>query len=111
MNEYLAKKAFGEIAKSCPALIARSAATKQSTFPLVAPWIASRSLAMTKKSNRGFVARMPTRVQDPARRFLGRHPTDYFFGRRVRTSMDPAAIWTSNRDRKLIPSSPSTPTP
>ena len=36
---------------------------------------------------------------------------NYFFGRRVLTSLDPLAILTSNSDRKLIPSSPSTPLP
>ena len=36
----------GEIAKVCLSVIARSEATKQSTF-LAAPWIASLTLAMT----------------------------------------------------------------
>ena len=40
INEYLAKKAFGEIAKSCPAVF--KSAAKQSSFPLAALWIASR---------------------------------------------------------------------
>jgi len=39
INEYLAKKAFGEIAKSCLNVIASAA--KQSSFPLAALWIAS----------------------------------------------------------------------
>src|SRR6202035_3646275 len=45
INEYLAKKAFGEIAKLCLNVIASAA--KQSIFPLAALWIASLTLAMT----------------------------------------------------------------
>jgi len=44
INEYLAKKAFGEIAKLCLAVIARSPcdeAIHTSLAALAAPWIAS----------------------------------------------------------------------
>jgi hypothetical protein len=62
INEYLAKKAFGEIAKPCPAVIARSTLVRRSPpsgeggcdeaihsslAAFAAPWIASLALAMT----------------------------------------------------------------